>query len=320
MYSPINNIQTPTFDGVDGLYNNHQLDASNGMDYMRRFSYADLLSNQSESSLSDYEQQTPSPSNGYEDYIFQQQQHLQHPLDEQKRRMSMIEQASYYQQQSPSYMLSTDYLQPLNNMSMLPPSSLGYVPYQQRSMSYSAGDALSNLVPTMFNYQVSGQSSPMMLNNSTSNHSTTALSDMVPFGETEEMPPSDPQQVKLTKSGKVKQYRSRGRRVSNNPTLGAKMFTCKHEDCGKIFKRSEHLKRHIRSIHTLEKPFECPYQTCSKRFSRSDNLNQHIRIHRHTNKEKLPNTKNNSSSSSSSSASSPSSRHASFSNCMPSYM
>ncbi|KAI9314179.1 hypothetical protein BX666DRAFT_1862770 [Dichotomocladium elegans] len=64
------------------------------------------------------------------------------------------------------------------------------------------------------------------------------------------------------------------------------MFTCQHDECGKIFKRSEHLKRHIRSIHTQEKPYECPYHACSKRFSRSDNLNQHIRIHRHTSKDK----------------------------------
>jgi hypothetical protein len=292
MYSPINDIHTTTFDGADGLCNNNnnssQLDLSNGMDYMRRFSYADLLSNHSESSLSDYEQQTPSPSNGYEDYIFQQQQHLQpqqHPLDEQKRRMSMIEQVSYYhhqqqqqqqQQQPASYLLSTDYLQPLSNanMSMLPPSSLGYAPsvtsgpahYQQRSLSYSAGDMMSTLVPTMFNYQ----SSPMMMNTSSTNTSATATitsADMLPFGDATTttsssnddlhgLTPRDDNaqsQVKLTKSGKVKQYRSRGRRVSNNPTLGTKMFTCKHEDCGKIFKRSEHLKRHIRSIHTLEK-------------------------------------------------------------------
>ncbi|CAO3592580.1 unnamed protein product [Absidia cylindrospora] len=77
--------------------------------------------------------------------------------------------------------------------------------------------------------------------------------------------------------------RSRGRRVSNIPSNGARMFVCKSDGCGKVFKRSEHLKRHIRSIHTLEKPFECPYQSCNKRFSRSDNLNQHIRIHRHSN-------------------------------------
>ncbi|KAI8329723.1 hypothetical protein BC941DRAFT_331332, partial [Chlamydoabsidia padenii] len=58
-----------------------------------------------------------------------------------------------------------------------------------------------------------------------------------------------------------------------------KNFECTEGDCQKVFKRSEHLKRHIRSIHTKEKPFECPYQSCCKRFSRSDNLNQHIRIH-----------------------------------------
>ncbi|KAI9032774.1 hypothetical protein CLU79DRAFT_666591, partial [Phycomyces nitens] len=58
-----------------------------------------------------------------------------------------------------------------------------------------------------------------------------------------------------------------------------KSFQCKYSGCGKAFKRSEHLKRHARSIHTLEKPFECPYTACSKKFSRSDNLNQHIRIH-----------------------------------------
>lgn len=48
--------------------------------------------------------------------------------------------------------------------------------------------------------------------------------------------------------------RSRGRRVSCNPdNSGCKVFTCRFEDCGKIFKRSEHLKRHVRSIHTMEK-------------------------------------------------------------------
>ena len=79
--------------------------------------------------------------------------------------------------------------------------------------------------------------------------------------------------------------RSRGRRVPSKPeemnNLGksGKVYTCKVPGCGKCFKRSEHLKRHVRSIHTDEKPFMCPFPNCHKRFSRHDNLNQHARVH-----------------------------------------
>lgn len=57
--------------------------------------------------------------------------------------------------------------------------------------------------------------------------------------------------------------KSRGRRV---PTAGdpaaegenvegkkGRVYVCKVQDCGKCFSRGEHLKRHIRSIHTHEK-------------------------------------------------------------------
>lgn len=53
--------------------------------------------------------------------------------------------------------------------------------------------------------------------------------------------------------------RSRGRRVPDDPSelnnLGkmGKIYTCQVEGCGKCFKRSEHLKRHVRSIHTDDK-------------------------------------------------------------------
>jgi uncharacterized Zn-finger protein len=57
-----------------------------------------------------------------------------------------------------------------------------------------------------------------------------------------------------------------------------KTFTCEHEGCGRVFKRGEHLKRHMRT-HSGERPFQCPIPECAKRFSRSDNLTQHIRIH-----------------------------------------
>jgi transcription factor STE12 len=61
------------------------------------------------------------------------------------------------------------------------------------------------------------------------------------------------------------------------PSIGkTKAFVCPLFSCGRMFKRMEHLKRHLRT-HTMERPYGCPQ--CKKRFSRSDNLNQHLRTH-----------------------------------------
>lgn len=54
-----------------------------------------------------------------------------------------------------------------------------------------------------------------------------------------------------------------------------KPFPC--PECDKQFKRLEHLKRHIRSVHSNIRPFHCKY--CDKKFSRSDNLAQHLKTH-----------------------------------------
>ncbi|KAM0747791.1 hypothetical protein T439DRAFT_271565, partial [Meredithblackwellia eburnea MCA 4105] len=51
-----------------------------------------------------------------------------------------------------------------------------------------------------------------------------------------------------------------------------KTYVCPLFSCGRLFKRLEHLKRHVR-IHTSERPFKCP--TCTKTFARSDNLAAH---------------------------------------------
>lgn len=60
---------------------------------------------------------------------------------------------------------------------------------------------------------------------------------------------------------------------------GKRTYVCVVPGCGKCFVRGEHLKRHVRSIHTHDKPHPCPYKGCDKSFSRRDNLGQHVRIH-----------------------------------------
>ena len=64
---------------------------------------------------------------------------------------------------------------------------------------------------------------------------------------------------------------------STSPLDGdEKPFKC--DQCTKAFRRSEHLKRHVRSVHSTERPFHC--QFCDKKFSRSDNLSQHLKTHK----------------------------------------
>lgn len=96
--------------------------------------------------------------------------------------------------------------------------------------------------------------------------------------------------------------KSRGRRVptKDNPdsTQGEdRLYVCSVEGCAKCFHRGEHLKRHIRSIHTHEKrisaviscsrhlliislAFKCTFSRCEKYFNRHDNLLQHLKVHR----------------------------------------
>ena len=80
--------------------------------------------------------------------------------------------------------------------------------------------------------------------------------------------------------------KSRGRRVPTSETVDPvtqpdkRYYVCKVEGCGKCFHRGEHLKRHIRSIHTHEKPFKCTYPQCEKFFNRHDNLLQHLKVHK----------------------------------------
>uniref|UniRef100_T1J0U3 C2H2-type domain-containing protein n=1 Tax=Strigamia maritima TaxID=126957 RepID=T1J0U3_STRMM len=57
-----------------------------------------------------------------------------------------------------------------------------------------------------------------------------------------------------------------------------KLYYCHMDDCKKGFRKSWHLKAHIRS-HTGERPFACQWPLCEKRFTRSDKLYRHMNVH-----------------------------------------
>ncbi|KAI0392730.1 hypothetical protein F5Y17DRAFT_341569 [Xylariaceae sp. FL0594] len=62
------------------------------------------------------------------------------------------------------------------------------------------------------------------------------------------------------------------RRRRDGSSSNVQQRLCSH--CGRTFKRSEHLERHVRT-HTKEKPYICH---CGSAFSRRDLLTRHMRI------------------------------------------
>lgn len=70
-------------------------------------------------------------------------------------------------------------------------------------------------------------------------------------------------------------HRPRGRQVPNHGV--GRSQPCGY--CGRAFRRSDHLSRHIQAMHLGLKPFKCP--ECDQTFSRWDNLSLHRRsMHR----------------------------------------
>lgn len=80
--------------------------------------------------------------------------------------------------------------------------------------------------------------------------------------------------VQRTANGVIR--RARSATLGEMAPYPQKSHSCPIPMCGRLFKRLEHLKRHVRT-HTQERPYLC--NLCNKAFSRSDNLAQHKRTH-----------------------------------------
>ncbi|KAI8997685.1 hypothetical protein BDB01DRAFT_713925 [Pilobolus umbonatus] len=309
--------------------NNYQRHDS--MDYSRRTSYfTGLLGNPtSESSYSDHEQQTPSPFSVYEDY-----QNSNSFDTSNKHQTNHLVDLSSHQSYQNGYIqndytsLVTPWLTSVNNTHERCSSPMIYanpaIDMYSSPQAYLTSPSFdqnhyhplcSPMNPSSLNLSSDSNlfcertSSSSSSCSSTANDTSANLNIVNSRTIRRGIKSSN---TKINGNNTGKPTRSRGRRVSSSPSVaGQKMFKCDHDNCGKAFKRSEHLKRHVRSIHTLEKPYECPYHNCSKSFSRSDNLNQHIRIHRHTGKDKNSNNTNINTNSSV--------NRSSFSNYIPNY-
>jgi hypothetical protein len=148
---------------------------------------------------------------------------------EQERRMSYTEYLSSSNSSQGSF---SDYEQSPVNISK------DYFPHHQviagQSLAAEKFFVPSMMLPQQFYY-------PMMdMSPTPSMTSSPIISPMV-------------EEIKQVKKQKKRNVCVKQKKQKEQEENTERNFPCHHEDCGKVFRRSEHLKRHIRSIHTREK-------------------------------------------------------------------
>ncbi|KAI5998272.1 hypothetical protein EDD15DRAFT_313854 [Pisolithus albus] len=103
--------------------------------------------------------------------------------------------------------------------------------------------------------------------------------------------PTAPSTIQQLESFPSMDKRSRGRQVPVSPDgkpvrvrctngeIKVRPFICPYPGCAKTFSRNEHVKRHIKCLHSDEEGWVCQYggDACRKTFPRKDNYQQHVR-------------------------------------------
>lgn len=278
MYSP------PTYTNI--MYNN----TTNSLSYYqqieqveqqqqqgRRVSYCDYLSSSasSQGSFSDYEN---SPLMAHEDYfssIVTQQgqqkfshgnfypQPFVHSPHHQQQQPGASQQHVYNQHYQPQQQ-TFDYHSNTSIMIESFPSSFKQQQYEPWLNMYNTSPSCSTTTSSPI-------SSPIPFSSSSSSYPATILEEVV---EEAAMVKEEPVNKKSGGGKKKVKMTTRAKRNATNGGVTTskkqapstvktakkeeqqeqdKNFPCDHDDCGKVFRRSEHLKRHIRSIHTREK-------------------------------------------------------------------
>ncbi|TFK88907.1 hypothetical protein K466DRAFT_488022 [Polyporus arcularius HHB13444] len=79
--------------------------------------------------------------------------------------------------------------------------------------------------------------------------------------------------------------RARGRHVPTKESASAagadRKHCCPVEGCNKMFKKRDHLNRHIKCLHQHEQMWVCHRPECDAAFTRFDNYERHKRRHSH---------------------------------------
>ncbi|OBZ84436.1 hypothetical protein A0J61_07511 [Choanephora cucurbitarum] len=208
--------------------------------YQRRFSYTSMLSDADPCYLPAVSNSSPS-SNHSEDYP--SQQHTPPPTSSNPSGMQSF--MDYVDLQSKP---------PVNQQSIYHPTMPYYEAHSKNLLNYDEHYSHRNAMIQMSSQQQQQQNGFSSMCSTPTPHHLSMKQERPMTPVSPPLKDENAAQQSSTIPDKLKRVpRSRGRRVSNVPGCGTRMFTCKADGCGKVFKRSEHLKRHIRSIHTLEK-------------------------------------------------------------------